>query len=73
MAGTTTKQLVRLLHLSDLHFSADDAWNAGPVLNALAEFIGEQVKGGLVPDLVVITGDLANGGRPRTMSVPANG
>jgi predicted phosphodiesterase len=43
--------------------SADRAWDADPVLNALARFVGEEVRGGLVPDLVAITGDLAYAGK----------
>jgi formylglycine-generating enzyme required for sulfatase activity len=50
---------IRLLHLSDPQFRADHAWDADPVRRALARFIGEEVRAGLVPDLVVITGDLA--------------
>ena len=53
---------IRLLHLSDIHFTAGKAWDADPVLRALARFIAQEVKGGLIPDLVVITGDLAFAG-----------
>ncbi len=53
---------IRLLHLSDLHFRANHAWDADPVRRSLARFIGEEVRAGLVPDLVVITGDLAFAG-----------
>jgi predicted MPP superfamily phosphohydrolase len=53
---------IRLLHLSDLHFRAGKVWDADPVLRALTKFIAQEVKGGLVPDLVAITGDLAFAG-----------
>jgi predicted MPP superfamily phosphohydrolase len=55
-------QPIRLLHLSDIHFRAGKAWDSDPVLRALARCIAGEVKAGLVPDLVVITGDLAFAG-----------
>ncbi|MDG4550168.1 MAG: metallophosphoesterase [Candidatus Contendobacter sp.] len=55
-------QPIRILHLSDIHFTASKAWDADPVLRALTKFIAEEVKNGLVPDLVAITGDLAFAG-----------
>ncbi len=36
---------IRLLHLSDFHFRADKAWDADPVLRALARFIANEVAG----------------------------
>jgi len=56
-------QPIRLLHLSDIHFRADTAWDREPVVRHLAGFIAGEVAGGLVPDLVVITGDLAFSGK----------
>jgi len=56
-------QPIRLLHLSDFHCHADTAWDADPVLRALRGFIAAQIKSGLDPDLVVITGDLAQAGK----------
>ena len=53
---------IRILHLSDFHFSSGKAWDADPVLRTLAGFIGKEVKDGLQPDLVAITGDLAFSG-----------
>ena len=57
-------QPIRILHLSDLHFRADRAWDSDPVLRDLARFIADEVRQGLVPDLVAITGDLAFSGKP---------
>jgi len=54
---------IRLLHLSDIHFRVDRRWDADPILRHLAGRIGDDVAAGLVPDLVVITGDLAFSGR----------
>jgi predicted MPP superfamily phosphohydrolase len=54
---------IRLLHLSDIHFRVGSTWDADPVLRASARFIGEEVRGGLAPDLVIITGDLAHAGK----------
>lgn len=53
---------IRILHLSDIHFRVDRGWDADPVLRALARFIRTEVERGLVPDLVVISGDLAFSG-----------
>ena len=64
MAGQNADQPIRLLHLSDVHFSEGKRWDADPVLRALAGFIRTQVGAGLAPDLVVITGDLAFSGKP---------
>lgn len=55
---------VRILHLSDIHSRADKAWDSDPVLRSLARYIGDEVRQGLVPDLVIITGDLAFSGKP---------
>lgn len=54
---------VRILHLSDIHFRAETAWNARPVLSALTDFIGNEVAEGRKPDLVAITGDIAWSGK----------
>ena len=64
MDAPTTDLPVRLLHLSDLHFSTRSQWDADPILRALARFIAADIaEHQLYPDLVVITGDLANAGR----------
>ena len=62
MPTRDTDRPIRLLHLSDVHLQAAKGWDADPVLRALARYIGEEVKAGLAPDLVVITGDLAHAG-----------
>ena len=59
----TTAPPIRILHLSDLHLRTDRTWDADPVLAALARFIAAEVRAGLVPDLVAITGDLAYSGK----------
>jgi hypothetical protein len=56
-------QPIRLLHLSDIHFRADTAWDQEPIPRHLAKFIAGEVADGLVPDCVVITGDLAYSGK----------
>ncbi|MGZ3419313.1 MAG: metallophosphoesterase, partial [Polyangiales bacterium] len=50
---------VRVLHISDVHFSQRRAWDQDPVLRALAEDVK---KLPVAPDLVAITGDLADRG-----------
>lgn len=62
MPTSNDDQPTRLLHLSDIHFRADKAWDADPVLQKLTRFIAKEVNGGLIPDLVAITGDLAFAG-----------
>ena len=54
---------IQILHLSDSHFSEKRAWDADPVMNQLAENIGQEVSKGLEPDLVAITGNLAFSGK----------
>jgi hypothetical protein len=51
--------IVRVLHLSDVHFSQRRAWDQDPVLRALAEDVA---KLPVAPDLVAITGDVADRG-----------
>jgi len=63
MSATATDRPVRLLHLSDCRFRADRAREADPMLRDLAGFIRGEVLAGLIPDLVVITGDLGFSGK----------
>lgn len=62
MADTDDDKPIRILHLSDIHFKQDKAWDADPLLRALCGFIEQEVGEGLVPDLVAITGDVAFSG-----------
>lgn len=55
---------IRILHLSDLHLTTERRWDSDPVLAGLTEAIAEFVGTGLVPDIVAITGDIADKGRP---------
>jgi hypothetical protein len=63
VTANDTDRPVRLLHLSDLHFRAGTAWDADPVLRALAGFVRREAGAGLAPDLVAVTGDLAFAGK----------
>jgi predicted phosphodiesterase len=55
---------IRILHLSDFHFSTRSQWDADPILRALAGFIAaDAAENALYPDLVIITGDLAQSGK----------
>ncbi len=54
--------VVRVLHLSDFHFSPRRAWDQDPVLGALAADVARLVASGLRPDLVALTGDIADRG-----------
>ena len=53
---------IRVLHLSDLHFSAKTAWDSGTVLGRLAADVARlRAEVGEI-HLVVVTGDIANEG-----------
>ncbi len=57
-------QAVRVAHLSDFHFSEERLLDQDEVLAGLVNDLAELVRNGLAPDLVVITGDVANFGLP---------
>jgi formylglycine-generating enzyme required for sulfatase activity/predicted phosphodiesterase len=63
MSSPASSRPIRLLHLSDIHFSKGRSWDADPILRHLAKQISDDVAAGLVPDLVVCTGDLAFSGQ----------
>jgi hypothetical protein len=54
---------VRILHLSDLHFSDRTAWDAGTVLDRLAKDVEQISNSGKPLDLLIITGDIAFSGK----------
>ena len=54
---------VRVLHLSDFHFNPQRRWDSDPVLTGLTRAIGQLVSDGLAPDVVAVTGDVADQGR----------
>jgi cysteine-rich repeat protein len=63
-AGTAqAAPVVRVLHLSDFHFRDRTHWDASTVLGRLAADIAGLARDGLAPDLVVLTGDIAHGGK----------
>lgn len=53
---------IRILHISDLHLSADSNWDSRQVLSQLNTTVAGFVSKELVPDIVAITGDIANRG-----------
>lgn len=53
---------LRILHLSDFHFSARRAWDQDPTLAGLVARVESFAREGLAPDLVVVTGDVADRG-----------
>ncbi|MFY0522819.1 metallophosphoesterase [Archangium gephyra] len=51
------------LHLSDVHFKADEHWEQSIVLNALKrDVLSALESSGLLPDIVFVTGDIAHSG-----------
>ena len=73
MPTQNQNQPIHFLHLSDIHFTAGKAWDADPILRALARFIAQEVKGGLIPDLVAITGDRLSPPRLTSTGWPGTG
>ncbi len=63
--------VVRILHLSDLHFSKRRAWDQDPVLSALARDVTRLREDGLRADLVALTGDVADRGTPDEYALAA--
>jgi formylglycine-generating enzyme required for sulfatase activity/3',5'-cyclic AMP phosphodiesterase CpdA len=59
-----TRGPIRLLHLSDIHFEADETWERRAVLADLIPFVRDKVAvGGARPNLVLVTGDVAASGK----------
>jgi predicted phosphodiesterase len=54
-------QLIRWLHLSDFHVGKDD-YAQRKIFEQILQHVGERKKQGQVPDLIFITGDLADKG-----------
>jgi formylglycine-generating enzyme required for sulfatase activity/predicted MPP superfamily phosphohydrolase len=63
LKGSGVTVTVRILHLSDIHFSERQAWDQDPVIKALAGSVKTLADDGLKPDIALITGDVANAGR----------
>ena len=53
---------LKILHISDLHFSRDSQWDSTQVLRQAGLRFRTLCDSGLRPDLIAITGDLANHG-----------
>lgn len=53
---------IRWLHLSDFHVGKDD-YAGRKLFEYIHTHVGERVRGGFAPDLVFVSGDLANKGR----------
>jgi predicted MPP superfamily phosphohydrolase len=62
-AWTTAGGRLRWLHLSDLHFKETERWDRRATLQALLRKMEELKRQELAPDLVVVTGDIANSGK----------
>ncbi|MFH0981371.1 MAG: metallophosphoesterase [Planctomycetota bacterium] len=59
MTRERPQEPLRILHLSDIHFSKSTEWDASPVLVGLCQAVKNLVERGLAPDVVAITGDVA--------------
>ena len=51
------------LHISDFHIRGGDPYDREVVLKALVKSVGDYARGGLKPDLIVATGDIAFSGK----------
>jgi 3',5'-cyclic AMP phosphodiesterase CpdA len=56
-----TDQL-EILHISDLHISVKDSFGRNTVLGALVDRVEKDRENGLLPEIVVVTGDIAKTG-----------
>ena len=56
-----TAQL-EILHISDLHISTKDTFGRQTVLGTLVDRVKKDRKKGLMPEIVVVTGDIAKTG-----------
>lgn len=63
MSKSTGSGPLRWLHLSDLHFKADEKWDRRATLAALIRKVKELKEEGRGPDLVFLTGDIAYSGK----------
>jgi predicted MPP superfamily phosphohydrolase len=66
---TENNHELRILHLSDLHFSERTAWDADTVLDRLVKDVAVVSEKGKAPDLVIITGDVALSGKPSEYAI----
>lgn len=62
-ATPASKDVIRLLHLSDFHFRTTTTWDASTVLGRLADDVAVLVEREGKPDLLVLTGDIAFSGQ----------
>jgi len=51
--------LLQILHLSDLHISAKDSFDRSLVLDPLIERVRHDRDNGLIPEIVIVSGDIA--------------
>jgi len=56
-------RLMCWLHVSDIHLTVRDAWSQDVVLRAMCEHIISLRADGMVPDFVLMSGDLAFSGK----------
>lgn len=57
------RDLVRILHLSDFHFSQDTSLDADEVLRGVCNEVRQLASEGHAPDFIAITGDVAHSGK----------
>ena len=65
------EQRLTLLHISDLHISGSkkDSFGRNTVLGALLDRLEQDLKNGLAPELVAVTGDIAFSGNKEEYAV----
>ena len=60
--GLSSKESIKILHISDLHFSTNKTTLAGAELKRVTDKIFKEWKSG--PDLIFVSGDITNTGHP---------
>ncbi|MET0397261.1 MAG: metallophosphoesterase [Longimicrobiaceae bacterium] len=60
---------IRILHLSDFRFKTIHRWDSDPALSGVSDAVRELVDSGLRPDIVALTGDIADSGMPEEYSL----
>lgn len=62
--GRTKLPSLKILHVSDFHFTDKTTWDSTPILKRLLKRLELLVSEGFAPDMIAVTGDIAFSGQP---------